>query len=215
MFGREWMIFRNKKLKGSFWSFMKHPCWIMVLIAVSFGSGIIFKQLFPQPPYIYQESADSRSSWQVCFTPTSRCLPLILTAIKEAKESIYLQGYSITSPEIGVALREAYRKGIKVIVVADKTQKTAKHSQINSLLEVGIPIFIDDQPAIAHNKVIIIDNRILLTGSYNWTRAAELRNAENLLVIRDKGLVRQYADNFQKRLLKSKKHNLIVLKTSR
>jgi phosphatidylserine/phosphatidylglycerophosphate/cardiolipin synthase-like enzyme len=80
---------------------------------------------------------------------------------------------------------------------------------------VGVPIFIDAQPAIAHNKVIIIDNRILLTGSYNWTRAAELRNAENLLVIRDKELVRQYADNFQRRLLKAKKHNPIVSKTSK
>ncbi|MBY0463103.1 MAG: phospholipase D family protein [Alphaproteobacteria bacterium] len=194
---------------------MKHPCWIIVLIAVSFGSGIIFKQHFPQPPYIYQESAESHPSWKVCFTPTSRCLPLILTAIKEAKESIQVQGYSITSPEIGGALRDAHRKGIKVIVIGDKAQKTAKYSQINSLLEVGIPVFIDDKPAIAHNKIIIVDDLTVLTGSYNWTRAAELRNAENLLIIRDKELVRQYADNFQKRLLKSKKHNLIVLKTSK
>lgn len=73
MFGREWMVFRNKKLKGSF------------------RPGIIFKQQFSQPSYIYQESVSSSSTWKVCFTPTSRCLPLILTAIKEAKESIQFQ----------------------------------------------------------------------------------------------------------------------------
>jgi len=80
---------------------------------------------------------------------------------------------------------------------------------------VGIPVFIDDQPAIAHNKIIIVDDSIVLTGSYNWTRAAELRNAENLLIIRDKELVRQYEDNFQRSLLKSKNHNPIVPKISR
>ena len=80
---------------------------------------------------------------------------------------------------------------------------------------MGIPVFIDDQPAIAHNKIIIVDDSIVLTGSYNWTRAAELRNAENLLIIRDKELVRQYEDNFQRSLLKSKNHNPIVPKISR
>ena len=209
------MVFKNKRVVGSFRAFTRSPFWIGVTVIVSFGSGVIFNQYFSQIPNAYQETNSFSPSWKVCFTPTSRCLPFILAAIKEAKKSVRVQGYSITSPEIGAALRDAHRKGLKVIVIADKTQKTAQYSQINSFLEAGIPVFIDAQPAIAHNKIIIVDQSIVLTGSYNWTKSAELRNAENLLLIRDKELIRQYEDNFQRRLLKSKRHSPVSSNTSK
>ena len=64
-----------------------------------------------------------------------------------------------------------------------------------------IPVFIDDRHAIAHNKIMIIDNRVVITGSFNFTMAAENKNAENLLILDDlPDLTRAYRENFQSHL---------------
>jgi phosphatidylserine/phosphatidylglycerophosphate/cardiolipin synthase-like enzyme len=68
---------------------------------------------------------------------------------------------------------------------------------------MGIPTFIDDAHAIAHNKIIIIDREIIVTGSFNFTKAAEEKNAENLLVIRSKELARFYIENWTKHRIHS------------
>jgi phosphatidylserine/phosphatidylglycerophosphate/cardiolipin synthase-like enzyme len=66
---------------------------------------------------------------------------------------------------------------------------------------MGIPVFIDDKHAIAHNKIMIIDDRVVITGSFNFTKAAENKNAENLLILDDlPDLTRAYQDNFQQHL---------------
>jgi phosphatidylserine/phosphatidylglycerophosphate/cardiolipin synthase-like enzyme len=62
---------------------------------------------------------------------------------------------------------------------------------------VGIPVKIDAQHAIAHNKVMVIDGETVITGSFNFTKAAEESNAENLLIIHDKKLASLYIKNWQ------------------
>ena len=69
---------------------------------------------------------------------------------------------------------------------------------IDELKDGGILVYIDDCCAIAHNKVMIIDERIVLTGSYNFTKSAEIRNAENMLIIEDRALAARYLENWQK-----------------
>ena len=69
----------------------------------------------------------------------------------------------------------------------------------------AVPVFIDWRPAIAHNKIMIIDDETLITGSYNWTAAAENRNAENLLIIKQEPQTLQlYVQNFERRKEASK-----------
>jgi phosphatidylserine/phosphatidylglycerophosphate/cardiolipin synthase-like enzyme len=65
-------------------------------------------------------------------------------------------------------------------------------------VNAGISTFIDDKHAIAHNKIIIIDRETVITGSFNFTKAAEEKNAENLLVIKSKELAKVYMDNWYK-----------------
>ena len=65
------------------------------------------------------------------------------------------------------------------------------------MAHAGVLTFIDAAHAIAHNKVIIVDEETVLTGSFNFTKAAEERNAENLLVIHDKGLAAKYRENWE------------------
>ena len=81
---------------------------------------------------------------------------------------------------------------MKITVILDKGQKTAKYSSADFVSHAGITTLIDAKHAIAHNKVMVIDGLVLITGSFNFTKAAEEKNAENLLIIRDKELADKY-----------------------
>ncbi len=143
----------------------------------------------------------------VCFTPNECCLPLILEAMQKAKVSIHLQAYSFTSKPIADALIRSKERGVKVIVIVDKSQLKERHTQIKNLIAAGISVFIDYKPAIAHNKIIIFDEEKVLSGSYNFSAAAEHRNAENLLLIEDKECAQKYLKNFLSRLVVSKPYS--------
>lgn len=101
-------------------------------------------------------------------------------------------------PPIAKALLSAFKRGVKIEVILDKSQRTAKYSSATFLANVRIPTFIDDKHAIAHNKIMIIDAMTVITGSFNFTKAAEERNAENLLVLRSKELAKLYMINWTK-----------------
>jgi phosphatidylserine/phosphatidylglycerophosphate/cardiolipin synthase-like enzyme len=86
--------------------------------------------------------------------------------------------------------------GILVTKWGNFLEETYKYSAATFLYNAGIETQIDDQHAIAHNKIMIIDDATIITGSFNFTKAAEEKNAENLLVIKDApDLVQQYTEN--------------------
>jgi phosphatidylserine/phosphatidylglycerophosphate/cardiolipin synthase-like enzyme len=87
--------------------------------------------------------------------------------------------------------------GVKVEAILDKSNRTDKYSSADFLLHAGIPTFIDAAHAIAHNKIMIIDGETVITGSFNFTKAAEEKNAENLLIIKDKDLAGRYIENWK------------------
>lgn len=104
------------------------------------------------------------------------------------------------SAPIAKALLRAHERGVKEEeIILDKNQRTKRYSSATFLANQKIPVYIDGQHGIAHNKVMIIDRKIVITGSFNFTRAAEERNAENLLVIRSEDLAKAYLDNWQRR----------------
>lgn len=92
----------------------------------------------------------------------------------------------------------AHKRGVRVEVVLDKKQRTDKYSSATFFFNKGISIKIDSRCAANHNKVMIIDEEMVITGSFNFTQRAENNNAENLLVIRDGKLASIYLKNFQK-----------------
>jgi phosphatidylserine/phosphatidylglycerophosphate/cardiolipin synthase-like enzyme len=121
-------------------------------------------------------------------------------ALSGAKNSVLVQAYSFTSAPIAKALVDAHRRGVDVKVILDRSNRTAHYSAATFLAHAGIPVWIDARHAIAHNKIMIIDGNTILTGSFNFTKAAEQQNAENLVTIRDAALAGQYAANWQKHL---------------
>jgi phosphatidylserine/phosphatidylglycerophosphate/cardiolipin synthase-like enzyme len=90
-----------------------------------------------------------------------------------------------------------------VIAVLDKSQRRERYSGATYLANAGVPVWIDERPAIAHNKVIVADRRVTITGSFNFTQSAQTRNAENLIVISDARVAEAYARNIESRLTKS------------
>ncbi len=143
----------------------------------------------------------------VCFTPGQDCTQLIVEEINKAKREIQVQAYSFTSMPIAKALVSAFKRRVKVQIILDKSQKTAKFSELNFFIEHNIPTYIDDAHAIAHNKIIIIDSEVLISGSFNFTKAAQEKNAENLIVIKDPHLTDLYQKNYFNHLKHSQTYN--------
>jgi DNA uptake protein ComE-like DNA-binding protein len=106
--------------------------------------------------------------------------------------------YIFTDKEIAIPLSKARERGVKVRVYLDQDQVDYKYSQSRFLVQKGIKARISTNNYIMHNKFAIIDNRFLLTGSYNWTFSANHRNDENLMVIDDLDVIARYQDYFEK-----------------
>lgn len=137
---------------------------------------------------------------QVFFSPKGGCTEAVVKSLERATNSVLVQAYSFTSAPIAKALVDAHKRGIRIQVVLDKSQKTEKYSEADFTAHAGIPTFIDAKHAIAHNKIMVIDGHTILTGSFNFTKAAEENNAENLLVIEDPQLAAKYSMNWQEHL---------------
>jgi len=135
---------------------------------------------------------------KVCFSPHGGCTESIVKEINAAKSEILVQAYSFTSAPIAKALLDAHKRGVKVEAILDKSQRKERYTAATFLANAGIPTFIDDKHAIAHNKIMIIDRETVITGSFNFTKAAEEKNADNLLIIKSKELAKIYIDNWYK-----------------
>jgi phosphatidylserine/phosphatidylglycerophosphate/cardiolipin synthase-like enzyme len=133
----------------------------------------------------------------VCFTPGGNCTDAMIHALNDATRTVLVQAYRFTSAPIATAVLDAHKRGVQVQVILDKSQRTEKDSSADFLANQGVPTMIDANHAIAHHKVIVIDGEVVITGSFNFTKAAQEKNAENLLIIRDQALAAQYTQNWQ------------------
>jgi phosphatidylserine/phosphatidylglycerophosphate/cardiolipin synthase-like enzyme len=148
--------------------------------------------LFAIPAIAYQVDVQ-----QVCFSPNGKCTAAIVEQIDKSKSEILIQAYSFTSAPIAKALINAHKRGIIVQAILDKSQRSKRYSSATFLLNNNISVFIDSVHAIAHNKTIIIDRETVITGSFNFTKAAEKKNAENVLILKSKELAKVYFENWE------------------
>ncbi len=163
------------------------------------------------PSITLPQEKPTTCTWEVYFSPKGGATEAIIKELNKAQTTILVQAYSFTSAPIAKALLNAHKRGVKVEVVLDKSQRTQKYSSATFLYNQGIPVKIDAKHAIAHNKVMIIDGETVITGSFNFTKAAEEKNAENLLVIKDKKLASLYAKNW----LEHERHSEVYVRGGR
>lgn len=135
------------------------------------------------------------------FSPNGDVVRVIVGAINKAEHYVVVQAYGFSEKDIIHALAAAHERGVDVRVILDKSNESEKYSGATYLMNHHIPTWIDDSVAIAHNKVMVIDGSTVITGSANFTKAAQKRNAENVLVIRNSpSLAQTYLDNWKWRL---------------
>jgi len=142
------------------------------------------------------------ATYEALFTPGDAIDAHLVALIDGARREVLVQAFSFTSRRIARALGAAHRRGVKVEVLADRAQTfELPGSAVPALARDGVPVWLDGNYAAAHNKVVIVDAgtpaATLVTGSYNYTVAAQAKNAENVLIVRgDAALAAQYRDNF-------------------
>jgi phospholipase D len=122
----------------------------------------------------------------------------IVNYIRTAQHQVLVQAYGFTSEAIFEVLDSLHESGVDVSVILDKSNETSAHSKLKSLKSEKIMTMIDDKPAIAHCKIIIIDGAIVITGSYNWTEHSK-KNVENIVVIADPDIAQKYIDEWNGR----------------
>ncbi|EAU5656430.1 phospholipase D family protein [Salmonella enterica] len=152
--------------------------------------GLLGLAMCAPVPFTYAVSIETG------FSPECTALQLVLKTIETAQQEIRLMGYSFTSPEVVSALVSAKRRGVDVRVVLDWKANIGKNNNasraaMNLLAGAGIPVRTVSAYKILHDKVIIADGRHTEVGSFNFSRAADRSNSENVLVVWDEPVVAQ------------------------
>lgn len=141
---------------------------------------------------------------EALFTPGDPIDAKLAALIDGARTEVLVHAFSFTNRRIARALTAAHARGVRVEMLADRGQTLElPGSAVPALARAGIPVWLDGNFAAAHNKVLLVDagapHATLVTGSYNFTAAAQLRNAENVLIVRhDAALAAQFRDNYMR-----------------
>lgn len=147
---------------------------------------------------------DSPAHVEAAFTPGDDVSGLIAKRIAQARKSVQLQAYLFTDRKISAALLAAVKRGVAVEVVGDAAQHEAGGLPTLAALDrAGARVYLDAHHVAAHNKVVIVDgatdDAAVITGSYNFTQAAQSRNAENVVVISgNRRVTDRFVDNFER-----------------
>ena len=134
----------------------------------------------------------------VRFTPSTDCEDYIIKYINASEKTIDIAVYSINNDKIVAALKRAYDRGIKLRILTDRLQASAKSSKVIDLYKYGVNIRVNSKHKIEHNKFAIYDGKAASTGSFNWTNPATDKNSENcVFLVRDKNAVNKYYHRFE------------------
>ena len=131
------------------------------------------------------------------FSPGDDCRRKLLDLCVSARESLDISVFTISDDRLTQAIITAHRRGIRVRLITDNDKSLDEGSDVNHLMAEGVDIRMDNSPNHMHHKFALIDQRILINGSFNWTRSATEYNQENILVTDEQGLVAAYLREFE------------------
>ena len=141
-----------------------------------------------------EEGCDIRT--EAHFSPGNACRNRIRLLFAQARNSVDVCVFTITDNEIAEAIAGAHNRGVRVRIITDDEKSGDTGSDVDRLQAHGVDVRVDNSPHHMHHKFAIFDESILLTGSYNWTRSAAENNEENIVVVGDRGLLREFRTLF-------------------
>jgi len=161
-----------------------------------FLDGFFGENVLENTPYADLNLEEVRI--ETYFSPDDDTARRLIALILSAEETIDLMFYSFTSDPIGDALLAKADEGVQIRVVLDAYQeRTGLGGEYHRLHSQGLDVHLDAHPEKLHHKVIIIDRAIVVTGSYNLTRSAEVQNDENTLIIHDQNCAETFLQEFE------------------
>ncbi|XP_029784584.1 mitochondrial cardiolipin hydrolase [Suricata suricatta] len=138
--------------------------------------------------------AECRCSLPHCESSLSR----LLRALLAARASLELCLFAFSSPQLGRAVQLLHQRGVRVRVITDCDYMALNGSQIGLLRKAGIQVRHDQELGYMHHKFAIVDKKVLITGSLNWTTQAIQNNRENVLIMEDEEYVRVFLEEFER-----------------
>ena len=161
------------------------------------GLAGLMALLLAAPPASAQPHAQADVS--ACFVPEERCTGEITAVLDSAQTEIRVQAYAFSSRPIAAALKAARDRGVDVQVVVDRSNESHRGGVTDGLAAAGVGVWVDWSPAIAHSKVMIVDRHLVVGGSFNYSAAADSRNAENVTFIDSPVVAGWFLANWQAR----------------
>lgn len=157
-----------------------------------FGSNVVSET--PNP-----EISIGSTNMEVYFSPDDGVAEHILEILNDAEESIYFLAFSFTTDEFGETIRAQAEDGLTVAGVMEEQQvKSNIGTEYDFFKQAGLDVFVDGNEGQMHHKTMIVDDRIVITGSYNFSRSAETRNDENVIIFHNEQIADFYMQEFQR-----------------
>ncbi len=148
--------------------------------------------------HVDKEGAYVSDTLEIYFSPEDDFEQRLLSLMESAKKSIDFLAFAFTSKPLADALKKKFENGIKIRGVYDKRwNSSSKYSTYNSLLSYGLNVKLDGNNQTLHDKIFIIDDKTVVTGSYNFTNKANEANNENAIVVHNSEFASRYEDEFE------------------
>lgn len=186
---------QQKKRIRHFWTYIKRYPYLFLLLSglLIGGFAATWQPVSSKDVFIIPD----KQPITVCFSPKGNMMNFIADAINKAERDIRIFIFSFTSKVIAEALIAAKDRGVDIGIIADNTQASSKYSQIEELYKVDIPnIYLDKRDGVAHNKYVVIDKQLVVTGSSNFSKNAEKQNRENMLCVSSREVAQLYYANW-------------------
>ena len=151
-----------------------------------------------RPPRLQTRFVIQGVSVENYFSPEDEVAEKIVALLRDAQRRIEFMAFSFTRDDMGDAILERAQAGVEVRGVFENTGSQTRFSEYGRLREAGLDVRRDGNPFLMHHKVIIIDGRIVIFGSYNFSINADEDNDENVLIVDDDGFAAAFVSEFQK-----------------
>lgn len=152
---------------------------------------------FPQLVGKYYKRIDG-TDINVYFSPEDDIERIIVKRLGKAKRSIHFMAFSFTSDAIGGEMIQKFREGVSVRGIFERRGAMSTESEYANMKHEGIQVRLDRNRHTMHHKVIVIDEELVMTGSYNFTRNASRNNDENIIIINNREIAARYLAEFRK-----------------
>ncbi|MCB1914974.1 MAG: hypothetical protein KDG52_04540 [Rhodocyclaceae bacterium] len=138
-----------------------------------------------------------RGRSEAWFSPGDACRDGLVRELERARVEVCICVFTIADDRLTEAILAAHRRGLAIRILTDDDKRFDRGSDIARLRKAGIAVATDDGPAHMHHKFALFDGRVLVNGSFNWTRSASRANEENLLLTEDEAAVAAFSAHFE------------------